>query len=108
MATPKPTASTSVVGLIGGWACWSLSPCAKAAGAIIIIATSASTAIAAFFMDFLLVNCRQEVVPGHRAAGLTLKRLQNLADQVIEARLSMSQRAHRGALQCSSAVANPM
>src|ERR1700730_7074029 len=25
--------------------------------------------------EFLLQNCRQEVVPGHRAAGLTLKRL---------------------------------
>jgi len=25
-------------------------------------------------MYFLLMNCRQEVVPGHRAAGLTLER----------------------------------
>src|SRR5712692_5945979 len=72
-ATPKPTANTSVVGLTGGLAC-SATPCANAVGAVIITAASASTTIAAFFIDFLLVNCRQEVVPGHRAAGLTLKR----------------------------------
>jgi hypothetical protein len=27
-----------------------------------------------FVMNFLLIKCRQEVVPGHRAAGLTLER----------------------------------
>src|ERR1700722_15849705 len=30
-----------------------------------------------FLHNFLLMNCRQEVVPGHRAAGLTLERLTN-------------------------------
>src|SRR6266404_5255335 len=74
MATPKPAANASVLGLRGAFSP-AAPPCANAAGAIIITATSISKTTAAFFIDFLLVNCRQEVVPGHRAAGLTLKRL---------------------------------
>ena len=75
-ATPKPTAITSVVVLIGDFA-GALLSCANAAGAINITASSTMHTTAAFFMYCLLLNCRQEVVPGHRAAGLTLKRLQN-------------------------------
>jgi hypothetical protein len=51
--------------------------CANAAGAINITASSTMHTTAAFFMYCLLLKCRQEVVPGHRAAGLTLERLQN-------------------------------
>src|ERR1700730_8352927 len=74
MATPKPAASASVVGLRGAF-CSGAPLCANAAGTTSNTTTRATKTTAAFFIYCLLMNCRQEVVPGHRAAGLTLERL---------------------------------
>src|ERR1700733_7025202 len=71
-ATPKPTARTSVVVFIGALSAGAV-PCANAAGATNITTNSNMHTAATFFISTAsFVNCRQEVVPGHRAAGLTL------------------------------------
>src|ERR1700742_3308020 len=82
-ATPKPTARTSVVVLTAPFSAGAL-PCANAAGAINIIASSTMHTTAAFFIcTASFLNCRQEVVPGHRAAGLTLERLLLLQNRLV-------------------------
>ncbi len=73
MATPKPAAIISAVGLMGGF---SAAPpaCANDAGTTIKKARSTIRTTAVFFIISSSWINRQEVVPGHRAAGLTLKR----------------------------------
>src|SRR4029077_68029 len=73
-ATPMPTliASTSIP-------LWlpvppASPPCANAAGAKSATPANALNNMLHFFLYCLLMNCRQEVVPGPRAAGLTLER----------------------------------
>jgi len=62
MATPKPAANASVPGLRGAFSPVA-PPCANAAGAIIITATSTVKQPLLSSFEFLLQNCRQEVVP---------------------------------------------
>src|SRR5258708_25342263 len=47
--------------------------CENAAGANIMTAIIISNSMLHYVIDCLLINCCQEVVPGHRAAGLTLE-----------------------------------
>src|SRR5271165_6805360 len=96
-ATPMPIATANAVRALLLPAAASV-PCANAPGATNKTPASAVTTYITFFMYCLLMNCRQEVVPGHRAAGLTLE--QQIAGELPPANLNELN-------QCSSAVAKP-
>src|SRR5579871_799479 len=84
--TPKIAAITSAALLLLAPA--ASPPCANAAGAKSATPVSAVNNILNVFMYCLLMNYRQEVVAGHRAAGLTLKRF--ITSTEVEANLCHS------------------